>query len=78
MDGYHAALNTADETAYTAEVEALPIVKYLRARDAMQEQRFSLAMEELATKDQVGCRRAKGYHYKQGRYHPSRHRQVQC
>lgn len=47
------ALNNANEPPTTAEIEALPIVQYLRARDKMQEERFSLAMEDNLKDHQV-------------------------
>jgi len=47
------ALANANEPPTTAEQEALPIVIYLRARDKMQEQRFSLAMADNLKDHQV-------------------------
>jgi hypothetical protein len=47
------ALASANEPPTTAEQEALPIVLFLRARDKMQEQRFSLAMADNLKDHQV-------------------------
>jgi hypothetical protein len=47
------ALVQANEPPTTAEQEALPIVQYLRARDKMQEERFSLAMADNLKDHQV-------------------------
>ena len=47
------ALASAQEPPTTAEIEALPIVIYFRARDKMQEERFSLAMEDNLKDHQV-------------------------
>lgn len=47
------ALDAANEPPTTAEIEALPIVQYLRARDKMQEERFSLAMADNLKDHQV-------------------------
>jgi len=47
------SLSQANEPPTTAEIEALPIVQYLRARDKMQEERFSLAMAATAKDKQV-------------------------
>ena len=46
-----AALSSAPEPPTTDEQERLPIVIFLRARDKAHEERFSLAVEAIASKD---------------------------